>query len=124
MCFFMKILYLLIFSLVFFCLEIQAKPTGWKLARNANGVKVWQLSSNTDVIGSLQQKKRKKKIDWAKVNKQTFFKKIEKKKQEMLAFVEISGWKADKYQWTSQKGFHQLNIEGSYKDFQKRNFIF
>ena len=54
--------------------NIDAKPAGWKLAREINGIQVWQLIENSHITGVFQSKKTKNKIDWS--NQESLFKKI------------------------------------------------
>src|SRR5690606_37208661 len=71
----------------------------WILSSELDDVKVWQLKSDPDVTGSLQEKKPSRKLDWSKVGTESFFKDFEKDKIKMLSYIGITEWKAEKYQW-------------------------
>ena len=42
----------------------------------------------------------------------------------MLSYMDISDWKADQYNWTSEKNYYQLKIKGSYVDFLNKKILF
>ncbi len=114
-----------VFILLLFFLSTTAiaSPSGWKLSRDVNGVKVWQLEKNSDVTGSLERRKTGKKINWLNIKQKDFFKKLEEKKKKMLSFIGISEWKG-KYKWKPKKDYHELLVNGSYKDWSGQKIIF
>ncbi len=111
-------------SLLFFLSTAAiASPSGWKLSRDVNGVKVWQLEKNSDVTGSLEKRKTGKKINWLNIKQKDFFKKLEEKKKKMLSFIGISEWKG-KYKWQPKKEHHELLVNGSYRDWSGQKITF
>ncbi len=94
----------------------QAIGNQWKLSRNENDVKVWQLIKNTDVTGSLQVMEKKQETNWAKISKDTFFKNLEEKKKKTLSLIGVRDWTATNYRWTDTANGPELNISGSYRD--------
>ena len=109
------ILYLLLlFS--FFSTSSFGSLTGWKLSRDTENVKVWQLISNSDVTGSLEIRESKKRVKWADIKSESFFEKLKKKKQKILSFIGIRNWIADSYKWDQESDCYVLEVVGSYVD--------
>ncbi|MCY4524266.1 MAG: hypothetical protein OXB84_05970 [Halobacteriovoraceae bacterium] len=110
----MKITGILLFFFSFINNAYSA-PAGWKLLRD-NGIKVWQLKSNSNVSGSLERKKHQKQTNWSKLKKKSYMKKLEEKKKKVLELIGISDWRTDSHKWKKINNSHLLNITGRYTD--------
>lgn len=117
----MKSIFVLIIFIFIPVISI-AQPSGWKLSRDANGVKVWLLKNNSNVTGSLQRRKTLNKNKLGKIKQEDFFKRFENKKRRILSLIGVTNWKATKYDWSP--GTRQLSVEGTYTDSSGLNVTF
>lgn len=114
----------MILSFFIISINIHAAPKDWTLTSNIDGTKTWQLISNTDVTGSLANRKTASPIDWNTTNGEDFFKAFEEKKKKMLSIIGIVDWKVTKHSWIKFKNYNQLEITGSYTDSKKQDISF
>ena len=107
---------------------INASSTGlvvlknWKLSRDTNNVKVWQLVANPNVTGSIE--KRDTEIDWSTIKKKESLEKFKNRRKKILSLIGVYDWKAYEHKWSFKKDFHQLNINGSYRDSFNKKITF
>lgn len=106
------------------CMNLYASSSDWKLAHQADGVKVWQLSSNPDVTGSFEKRELSSSVDWKNISGPDFFKQFEAKKKNLLTFIGISNWKAESYSWKKNEGYFQLIVNGEYVDSSNQKISF
>jgi hypothetical protein len=115
--------YLFLLAL-FFSVSSHAQLSGWKLAREANQIKVWLRNTNPEITGTLEIRASKKKIDWSKIQRDSYFKTLEAKKIKLLSFIGITQWHAQETSWREQQGVHYLKITGSYTNSSQEKILF
>ena len=96
----------------------------WRLVRKDGGVELWQLKSDAKVVGTLRSKKRKKSLDAVMTPSKAFFENLVRDKQETLALMGITEWKALEHTWKKEGNFYQLEIQGSYLNFKRQKITF
>jgi hypothetical protein len=107
--------YVIAFFILFLPLKVWALE--WKLSSDLDGVKVWQLNSDSSVTGSLQIRDTSKRLDWSREGKEKFFKSLSERKKQVLALVGVTNWEAKDYHWTTKDdNSHELRVSGSYYD--------
>lgn len=117
----------LVFSFIFIFILLLpfitlAQPSGWKLARDTNGVKVWLLEKNPDITGSLVIRKEQNKINGLIIKGDKLFQDFENKKKKMLTYIGVNDWKASNYEWFPDK--RELFVEGTYRDSYGHLIVF
>lgn len=98
------------------CLPVKAWALEWKLSSDWDGVKVWQLISDSNITGSLQIHEANKNRDWSQKGKENFFQSLSQRKKKVLALIGVTNWEAKDYQWITQSKHHELRVTGSYYD--------
>ncbi len=96
----------------------------WKSIRVVDGTRLWTLKKNPEIIGTLRSKRRNRAVDWSKVDSEHIFKDVAEKKQQALSLIGITHWTPDNYSWKRGDMYHELAIEGTYKNFRFQKIAF
>ena len=119
---YLKPIYLpfLIVVITLTCSFVFAKTNTWQLAHHHKNVWVWNLTSQKDVIGTLQTSTRSKPVNLKNIQTKNFFKKFKNSRQKTLKMIGITRWTASDYKWKKKSDHYELTLNGTYRNAQNQ----
>ena len=96
----------------------------WEPKRAVNGTRLWELKGKPGVIGVLRSKRNDSAIDWSGVRSKQVFENIAEQKRQILSLIGISEWNAENYSWKRGASYHELTVEGTYRDNSSQKIAF